>query len=93
MNDADRPLPELRLLTLLVIEGADARTLLQGQLSNDLRRLTPLRALLASCNSAQGRVQYVLTLVQREEGSSRSFQRPCTPVCLHAYARMCCARR
>lgn len=58
----------LRGMAALTIAGADARTLLQGQLSADLRRLAPERALLASCNSAQGRVQAVLSLVQREEG-------------------------
>lgn len=55
-------------LTSVVIGGADARTFLQGQLSNDLRHLTPQRALLASCNSAQGRVQAVVTLLGRDDG-------------------------
>ncbi len=44
--------------------GTDARHFLQGQLSNDLRRLRPQQALLASCNSAQGRVQAVITLIE-----------------------------
>jgi folate-binding protein YgfZ len=55
-------------LASVVIGGADARTFLQGQLSSDLRQLTPQRALLASCNSAQGRVQAVLTLLERDDG-------------------------
>jgi folate-binding protein YgfZ len=55
-------------LTPVSIGGADARTFLQGQLSSDLRRLTPQHALLASCNSAQGRVQAVLTLIERDDG-------------------------
>ncbi|MEJ1964588.1 MAG: hypothetical protein WDO56_24780 [Gammaproteobacteria bacterium] len=55
----------LKSLTAISISGADARTFLQGQLSNDLRRLTPQRALLACGNSAQGRVQAVVTLLDR----------------------------
>ena len=68
LSPAPMPMPMLRSLAPLLIEGADARALLQGQISNDVRRLTPQRALLASCNSAQGRVQCVLTLMQRDEG-------------------------
>lgn len=48
--------------------GADARTYLQGQLSFDLERLIPQRLELASCSSAQGRVQAVLWLVERSDG-------------------------
>jgi folate-binding protein YgfZ len=55
-------LPQLGLLR---IKGADARTFLQGQLSNDLDKLTRGQALVATCNSAQGRVQAVLTLIDR----------------------------
>jgi folate-binding protein YgfZ len=55
-------------LASVVIGGADARLFLQGQLSNDLRHLTPQRALLASCKSAQGRVQAVVTLLERDDG-------------------------
>ncbi len=50
--------------SLIRITGADARTFLQGQLSNDLMTLTPSQSLLASCNSAQGRVQAILHLVE-----------------------------
>lgn len=52
-------------MSAISITGPDARTFLQGQLSNDLRKLTPEHALLATCNSAQGRVQAVLTLIQQ----------------------------
>lgn len=45
--------------------GPDARTFLQGQLSADVMALTPDTVLLASCNSAQGRVQSVLWLFER----------------------------
>ena len=51
-----------------MVSGADTRTFLQGQLSADIDALTPARALLASCNSAQGRVQAVLWLVERADG-------------------------
>ncbi|HKU15805.1 MAG TPA: hypothetical protein VJQ52_15525 [Steroidobacteraceae bacterium] len=54
-------------LRALRVSGADARSFLQGQLSADLEALTPSRALLASCNSAQGRVQAVLWLTDHGE--------------------------
>jgi tRNA-modifying protein YgfZ len=52
----------------LLVSGADARPFLQGQLSADIDALTPAHALLASCNSAQGRVQAVLWLAERADG-------------------------
>lgn len=60
--------PVLRSVVPVLIAGADARTFLHGQLSADLRQLTPKCALLATCNSAHGRVQSVLTLVEHEMG-------------------------
>jgi len=59
-------LPVLHTLAALTLDGVDARTFLQGQLSQDLRKLSPQRAQLASCNSAQGRVQAVMTLIERD---------------------------
>lgn len=56
------PLTEHRCLR---IQGAEARDFLQGQLSNDLRLLTPTQAQLGSYNSPKGRVLAVLHL--REE--------------------------
>jgi tRNA-modifying protein YgfZ len=56
------------LLGSLLVSGADARSFLQGQLSADIDALTPARALPASCNSAQGRVQAVLWLTERADG-------------------------
>jgi len=58
---------ELKQLALLHFSGSDVRSFLQGQLSNDLQLLSAQRTLLASCNSAQGRVQAVLTLIERSE--------------------------
>jgi folate-binding protein YgfZ len=55
-------------LGTLLVSGADARSFLQGQLSADVDALTPANAVLASCNSAQGRVQAVLWLVERSDG-------------------------
>ena len=55
-------------LSAIAIRGADATAFLQGQLSNDLDSLSPTRTLLASCNSAQGRVQVVMHLIQRRDG-------------------------
>lgn len=56
--------PTLHLFTTLRISGTDARTFLQGQLSNDTKKLSASQAQLSSVSSAQGRVQAVLTLVQ-----------------------------
>ncbi len=58
----------LHSLAPIRFAGTDARSFLQGQLSNDLTALTPEQSLLASCNSAQGRVQAVLRLIQRDDG-------------------------
>ena len=58
------PLP---FIAPISIAGPDALGYLQGQLSNDLETLTPEQSLLASCNSAQGRVQAVLQLLQRSD--------------------------
>jgi len=55
------------VLAPLAVRGQDGRSFLQGQLSQDLDQLRPDTALLASCNSAQGRVQAVLTLIDRGE--------------------------
>ena len=49
----------------LRLSGPDARTFLQGQLSANMLTLTPTSVLLASCNSAQGRVQSILWLLER----------------------------
>jgi folate-binding protein YgfZ len=51
----------------IAVTGPDAKSFLQGQLSFDLDRLTPARAELASCSSAQGRVQAVVWLIERSD--------------------------
>ncbi len=57
--------PAITSLSTLLVSGADARSFLQGQLSADVAALTPANTVLASCNSAQGRVQAVLWMVER----------------------------
>lgn len=48
------------------IAGADAQSFLQGQLSNDLRLLTPQTSLIAAYNTPQGRVIAIPRLIQRD---------------------------
>jgi folate-binding protein YgfZ len=55
-------------LGTLLVSGTDARPFLQGQLSADIDALAPARPLLSACNSAQGRVQAVLWLVEQDDG-------------------------
>jgi len=54
----------LGALGALRVAGADARGFLQGQLSNDLTRLSAERSLLAGYHNPQGRVIALLRLVQ-----------------------------
>jgi folate-binding protein YgfZ len=68
MSRASEPPIRLRALGTILVGGVDARTFLQGQLSADLASLTAQRALLASCNSAQGRVQAIVWIVERPDG-------------------------
>ncbi len=49
---------------VILARGKDAETFLQGQLSNDLRELTPDRAQLSSYSSPKGRVLAVFTLMR-----------------------------
>jgi len=59
---------QLTDLGTLLVSGPDARTFLQGQLSCDMTQLSAADLQLASCNSAQGRVQALVWLVERSEG-------------------------
>jgi tRNA-modifying protein YgfZ len=63
MNATWQSVP-LDSLGVLRARGADVRSFLQGQLSNDMARLTPQRALLAGYHNPQGRVIALLRLVQ-----------------------------
>lgn len=57
----------LSSLSLLRVHGPDADQFLQGQLSNDLRLLSPDRGLLASYNSAKGRMLAMVQLLRHEQ--------------------------
>lgn len=65
----NRPTLVIPLAHLALIEaaGADAAAFLQGQLSNDVRKLGATRAQLSSCNSPKGRMLAVLHLLRRDE--------------------------
>jgi len=58
----------LASFTPIRVHGADARTFMQGQLSYDVRKLTPARAVWGGHCTGQGRVVLVMTLLEREEG-------------------------
>src|SRR5688500_1918220 len=49
-------------LALVRFTGADAGSFLQGQLTQDMRRLAGSSPLLAACNTSQGRVLAILRL-------------------------------
>jgi tRNA-modifying protein YgfZ len=58
----------MSLFTPILVSGSDARSFLQGQLTCDMDTLTRDNSLLACCNSAQGRVQAVMTVMERDAG-------------------------
>jgi tRNA-modifying protein YgfZ len=60
-------LSELADLGVLRVSGADAVSFLQGQVSNDVARLTPQQSLLAGYHNPQGRAIALLRLVQLEQ--------------------------
>jgi tRNA-modifying protein YgfZ len=55
-------------LVPIAILGADARPFMQGQLTNDVRRVDAQRAIWGALCSGQGRVQALVTLIERDEG-------------------------
>jgi folate-binding protein YgfZ len=59
---------ELKFLSLLRFSGPDAMAFLQGQVSNDTRRLADGSPLLSAYSSAQGRVVAVLHLLPHSSG-------------------------
>ena len=59
---------ELKSLAVLRFSGADALAFLQGQVSNDTRRLADGLPLLSAYSSAQGRVVAVLHLLPHSSG-------------------------
>jgi hypothetical protein len=67
----NRPTFAVSLTHLALIQacGPDAAAFLQGQLSNDVRKLGPTRAQLSSCNSPKGRMLAVLHLLRHDEAT------------------------
>jgi hypothetical protein len=61
------PMTQLPFLTTLRLEGADAASFLQGQLTSDVRQLSDGRTQLAAANTPQGRVVALLRLRQHGE--------------------------
>src|ERR1700678_3275709 len=55
-------------LGLLRFTGPDAQSFLQGQISNDTRRLLESRSLLAAYSSPQGRVLALMHLLPHSSG-------------------------
>ena len=58
----------MSFLSSIRVTGSDAHVFLQGQLTCDMDMLTRDKPLLAACNSAQGRVQAVLTVASLSDG-------------------------
>ena len=65
----------LTQLALLEARGADAAAFLQGQLSNDVRRVTPDLAQLSSYNSPKGRMLAVLHVLRQGDALLLELQR------------------
>lgn len=59
------PLPELGVVR---VSGVDAQTFLQGQLTADLRKITPTRAALAAWCNPQGRALFLMPILGTAEG-------------------------
>jgi hypothetical protein len=66
-NVIETSFTRLRQLSLIRANGTDAETFLQGQLSNDVRKLTVSSGQLASYNSPKGRMLAVLHLLKLGE--------------------------
>jgi folate-binding protein YgfZ len=73
------PAAELNHLTVLRFAGPDAIAFLQGQVSNDTRRLADGLPLLAAYSSAQGRVLAVLHLLPHSSGVMAILPREIAP--------------
>lgn len=69
MSPSPSPLFRLPQLGLIRAGGADAQAFLQGQLSNDVRQLTPDRAQLSGYCSPKGRLLAVVTVLLLADGA------------------------
>lgn len=65
----------LDFLPCLRVSGADADAFLQGQFSNDLRKLTPQQGQLSSYSSPKGRLLAVLHLRRDDDGIDLELHR------------------
>jgi len=72
MTAAAPPVPtaltRLTHLGVILVTGPQAREYLQGQVTADLERFNSDQVQLACCNSAQGRVQAVFWMLNRDDG-------------------------
>ena len=83
MNSAARSLSGLLThLGTLRFTGADALGFLQGQISNDARRLAQNTPLLAACSNPQGRVLAVIYLLPHTSGTLAVLPRELTALTL-----------
>jgi folate-binding protein YgfZ len=73
---------ELISLTVLRFSGTDAIAFLQGQMSNDTRRLADGLPLLSAYSSAQGRVVAVIHLLPHSSGVMAILPRELAPTTL-----------
>ena len=64
---------------MLRVDGADARTFLQGQLSTDVRALAPVTSQLSSWNNPKGRVVTLLRLWEFDGAIYMALPRSLTP--------------
>ena len=64
-RQADPALCDLSHLGLIAVDGADAATFLQGQVTNDVRQVSATRSLLAGYCTHQGRMLATFRLLRR----------------------------
>jgi folate-binding protein YgfZ len=86
-NDASPPSGRLLHLGLLRFTGPDALSFLQGQVSNDTRRLADGQSLLAAYSSPQGRVLALLHLLPHSSGTVAILPRDLVSPTLEALRR------
>ncbi len=94
MNGGHLQTVELDDLGAVRVTGADAARFLQGQLSNDLGRVSAQRSAFAGLHNPQGRAIALLRIVQLAAGDflallPRELAAPSPPACRNS----CCAPR
>lgn len=72
----------LSYLGVLRIEGPDALTFLQGQLSNDMQRVKSADCVLSACSNAQGRVLAIMRVLAHPSGIIALLPRDLLPATL-----------